>query len=616
MPDKIKILPSSISNKIAAGEVVGRPESVVKELIENSIDAGADDISVIIRDAGKTLIQIIDNGNGMSEEDAGICFLRHSTSKINVAEDLENITTLGFRGEALASIASISQVELKTKTINSELGTLIRIEGNEIIETTKINCDKGTSVSVKNLFYNTPARRNFLKSNQTEFRHIYETFIRLAISRPEIAFRFFNNEEEIFKLNKTSLNIRLQEIFTKDFSKSLISVNFGNQIINIKGFISKPNFTKKSKQDQYFFLNNRFFTNKALNFAVYSGYDDLIEKGNYPSFFLFIEIDPHKVDVNVHPSKLEVKFEDEGAVFGFIKNSIRDALRKADITFDIEFSNDSKPELSNDNLNMHELLSHKESNITKTEFDNEGRERIKTPEFSNKDEKYQGAKITSIFEAIKQTDNEKSHLENETIESNIFEHKKSETDIFNIWQYQNKYIMCQTEVGLMIIDQHAAHERILYEKALLWLESQASFSQQLLIPIKIQLTKIDYQIATVIQEELKSLGFNFKLLKNEIVEIIGLPSDVKIGDENKIFQELIDQYKEYELKLKLEKRDNLAKSFSCRGAIKSGDSLSRPEMISLIDNLFSAKLPYVCPHGRPTMIRISTEELDKRFSRT
>jgi len=611
--NKIKILSQSLSNKIAAGEVVNRPESAVKELIENSIDAKARHVTLIIRDAGKSLIQIIDNGQGMTEDDAVMSLQRHSTSKISTYEDIENILTLGFRGEALASISSVSQIELKTKTPLEDIGTLIKAEGGEVTEITKTQCETGTSISIKNLFYNTPGRRNFLKSDQTEFRHIYETFVRLAVSNPDTGFTFINNDEEVFELNPSSLRERLINIFTNQMSESLIEVDYGNELIKISGFISRPNFTKRSKQDQFFYLNKRFFVSKSLNFSVYTGYDDLIEKGDYPSFFLFIEIDPKKVDVNVHPSKMEVKFEDESAVFGFVRRAVKEALKKADLVFEVGF--DSKLDLPDSQESFH----YKQSGNTS------GYKFTGTPNYQRRDfdfpKKENTSNIHSIFEASRTP--EEIEQNNDLIspssdeQKNIFEHtKKSDSESFNVWQYQYKYVMCQTETGLMIIDQHAAHERILYEKALLWMESQSSFSQQLLIPIKLNLTKIDYHIAESLRDDLQNLGFNFILTAGENIQLTGIPSDVKIGNENKIFQELIDQYKEYELKLNLPKRDNLAKSFACRSAIKSGDRLTYQMMIGLIDNLFAAKMPYVCPHGRPTVIRITTDELDKRFSRT
>lgn len=607
MENKIKILPHTIANKIAAGEVVNRPESVVKELIENSIDAGTTEITLIVKDAGKSLIQVIDNGSGMTEEDAILSFKRHSTSKISTVEDLESISTLGFRGEALASICSISQVEMKTRRQNEDVGTLIKIEGDEVLLVNKTSCDVGTSIAIRNIFYNTPARRNFLKSDNTEFRHIYETFVKLATSNPELSFTFYNNDEKLFDLKSSSLLKRLSELFNTNFSESLIKIGAGNNVVNISGYIAKPNFTKKTKADQYFYLNKRFILSKNLNYAVYSGYDDLVEKGNYPSFFIFINLDPAKVDVNVHPSKLEVKFEDEGAMFGFIKNSVRQALRDSNITFDIGFSN------AVDVPGKETTLVHKDYSNRSSIFTIPKRESF---DFKSQEKRESTAKIHTYSEITNELfSGKETPLEPEE-KANLFEHKITETEDFNLWQFRNKYIMCQTETGLMIIDQHAAHERVLYEKATSMLDSQAAFSQQLLIPITINLSKIDYKITESLKDELKNLGFNFKMLKSDKIELTGLPSDVKIGDENKIFQDLINQYKEYELKLNLEKRDNLAKSFACRSAIKSGDKLAREEMLALIDGLFACEMPYVCPHGRPTVIRITTDELDKRFSRT
>ncbi len=604
MSSRIKILPQALYNKIAAGEVVGRPEAVVKELVENSIDAGADEISVIIKDAGKALIQVMDNGSGISEDDAVVAFQRHSTSKISTYEDLENIRTLGFRGEALASIAAISQIEMKTRTIETEIGTLVRIDGNEVTEVSAASTDKGTSIAVKNLFYNTPGRRNFLKSNTTEYRHIYDTFIRQAISNPDIAFKLYNNDELIFSLKKQDLHGRIHALYNEEFAESLIEVKSEGGLIKAFGYISKPGFIRKSKQDQFFFLNNRYFTSKNLNFAVYSGYDDLIEKGAYPSFFIFIEIDPLKVDVNVHPSKLEVKFEDEGAVFGFIRKMISDSLRKSGITFDIGFSNKLPLE------NSPETLEHRENR----QFT--GGERG----FSFSPAPKDTSKIHSIFEASKREIPEPESDFTDLIpqeKSGVIEHEKKDTEEkFSVWQFQNKYIMCETANGLMIIDQHAAHERILYEKALARLNSRSSFSQQLLMSINVQLTKVDYNLASSLQEEIHNLGFELKFSANDVVEITGIPADVKPGNEKNILQEIIDQYKEYEVSLHLEKRDNLAKSFSCRNAVKTGERLQTQEMLSLIDNLFACQMPYVCPHGRPTVIRLTTEELDKRFSRT
>lgn len=598
---KIKILPEAVANRIAAGEVVSRPESVVKELIENSIDAGASKITLIIKDAGKSLIQVIDNGSGMVKDDAILCFQRHSTSKIYDFKDLDGIKTLGFRGEALASICSVSQIELKTKTENAEVGSYVRIEGNDLIEVSEVSMDKGTNIAVKNLFYNTPARRNFLKSNQTEFKHIYDTFVRFAISYPETQFIFYNNDAQLFNLKPTNTIERIKEIYTEEVANNIIPIESKNPIISITGYISKPNFVKKTRDNQFIFLNRRYIINKNINFAIYNSYEHLIEKGNFPSYFVFIDIDPMKVDVNVHPSKLEVKFEDEPAIFNFIRNAVKNALKEADLTFEIGFEDKGNLFDTTDKI-VHKISTKK--SVSNSPF------RIIELE---KETRLDNNKKPFVDDLETETELETSTGQ----QSNIFEHKnKTESEQFTVWQLHNKYIICQTETGLMIIDQHAAHERILYEKAYEMLNSKANFSQQLLIPIQIKLSKIDYQIALYLKDELKSLGFNFNVIDDATLELTGVPNDVKTGEENKILQELIEQYKEYELKLNLEKRDNLAKSFACKGAIKSGDKLTQQEMLNLIDSLFLTSTPYVCPHGRPTILRINIEELDKRFNRT
>ena len=617
MPNQIKILPQFIANRIAAGEVVGRPEAVVKELIENSIDAGANSLQLIIRDAGKSLIQVVDNGSGMNEDDAILSFQRHATSKISEADDLEHITTLGFRGEALASIAAVAQVELKTRRADDELGTLIKNHGSEIVEHTKIQAEKGTSIAVRNLFYNTPARRNFLKTNQTEFRHIYETFTRLAIANFGCAFSFINEDEEIFDLPSQSLIERLTSIFGKEAGENLLEVDHTNELLSLKGYISKPSFTKKNKQDQNLYLNNRYVVSKALSFAVHSAYEDLVDKGDYPNFFLFLKLDPAKFDINVHPSKLEVKFEEERALFSFIRRGVWNTLEKNDLIVKVKIPETTGFDIAQ-NKPVYNTNIFKSTNFTgkvpqaggftfKKHEDAPGEQTVIHEMF--------GKNSNSAFEF---TDEGIPHQVKTPLEEKMY--KEPDTDSLvsknEIWQFQRKYIMYQLESTLMIIDQHAAHERILYEQAIERLNSNANLTQQLLIPIYIELNPVDYEVARTIEAELGSLGFEIELQSKRKVKIKGIPSDVRIGDEGKILQELIDQYKEYDIKLNLEKRDNLAKSYACKHAIKAGDYLSEGEMLNLIDKLFSVKMPYVCPHGRPTIVKLSMDELDKMFYRT
>lgn len=609
MPSIIKILPQFIANRIAAGEVVGRPEAVVKELIENSIDAKATNIQIIIRDAGKQMIQVVDNGTGMNEDDALMSFQRHATSKITEAEDLERIKTLGFRGEALASIAAVAQVELKTRTENDELGTLIKNQGSEITEHTKTQCEQGTSITVRNLFYNTPARRNFLKTNQTEFKHIYETFIKLAIANHNVSFTFINEDEEVFNLPATDLQNRLTQIYGAETAGNLIEVDYTTELISLKGFISKPSFAKKNKQDQFLFLNKRYVYSKALSFAVHTAYEDLIEKGDYPNFFLFITLDPVKFDVNVHPSKLEVKFEDERAVFGFVRKGVRGTLDKNDLIVSVKLDNPVEEYKHTPNIISSSSFSQKNYNASML--------------FKKHNPPPNGGGVIHEMFSEAGQKNSDTPAESDIPAYDVLAgkiHKHQDTDSLvsknEIWQFQRKYIMYQLDSTLMIIDQHAAHERILYEQALDRLNSNANLSQQLLIPIYIELNAVDYEIAKSLEKELKALGFDIEMQSKRRIKIKGIPSDVRIGDEAKILQELVDEYKENDVKLNLEKRDNLAKSYGCKHAIKAGDPLSESEMLNLIDKLFLVKMPYVCPHGRPTIVKISMDELDKMFART
>lgn len=626
-------MPQFIANRIAAGEVVGRPEAVVKELIENSVDAGAKNIQLIIKDAGKSLIRIIDDGSGMNEDDALMSFQRHATSKIKTADDLENIKTLGFRGEALASIAAVAQVEMLTRAEGDELGTMLKNYGNEIVEHTKEQSETGTSITVKNLFYNTPARRNFLKSNQTEFRHIYDTFQRLAIANHSVGFLFINEDEVLFDLKPADLQNRLMQIYGIKFAELLIEVDHSTELISLKGFISKPSFTKKNKQDQNLYLNNRYVTSKSLSFAVHMAYEDLIEKGDYPNFFLFLTLDPRVFDVNVHPSKLEVKFEDERAIFGFIRKGVWNTLEKNDLIVRVNLDSSKQTGFT---------LQKKESNILsansflKRSDYGTGLEFTKHSSYENTSGKIHelfakqhdnsggGSKeienvrepeSDDIIDPVAESD---TRIENE---KNEHVHDSAGQDIDNliskneIWQFQRKYIMYQMENTLMIIDQHAAHERILYEQALDRLNSHANLSQQLLMPIYIELNPVDYEVAKSIEKELQALGFDIELQSKRKVKMKGIPSDVRIGNEAKILQELIDEFKENDVKLNLEKRDNLAKTYGCKHAIKAGDALNESEMLNLIDKLFSVKMPYVCPHGRPTIVKVSMDELDKMFAR-
>ncbi|CUS79041.1 DNA mismatch repair protein MutL [Candidatus Kryptonium thompsonii] len=596
---QIRILPEEIASKIAAGEVIQRPESVVKELIENSIDAGAKNITVILKDAGKTLVQVIDDGCGMSEDDAVLAFERHATSKIRTYEDLENIQTLGFRGEALASIAAVSKVEMKTRTPEDELATLVKIEGGKLIEVSKTSHPPGTSIAVKNLFFNTPARRNFLKSNYTEFKHAYEAFIRFAIAYPDISFELISDDEPISKFEATDFETRIKQIFGDEFFETLIPVSEKTEYISIYGFISKPEFSKKTKADQFVFLNRRYIINRSINHAVYNAYEHLLEKGNFPSFILMISINPRHVDVNVHPSKLEVKFDDEQGIYNFVRAVVKHSLAKFNLIPEVEIEPTG------------EIKLRPSSNL------------IEKP--TQQKQQFSLDLLTSTFpEAIIGTRVEKDIKKIEKISKEIqseisqtVDKTDTSTEGISFMQIHNKYIIAQIKTGIMIIDQHVAHERILYERALDSLNSNTPFTQQLLFPQTIELTPADMAIVKELKDYLEALGFDLRIFGKNTVILYGVPPEVKQGSEKTILQEIIELYKENSnVEPNLSARENLAKAFACKTAIKAGNKLTLEEIQVLIDQLFLTRNPYVCPHGRPIIIKISIEELDKRFGRT
>lgn len=606
--NKIQILPESVASKIAAGEVVQRPESVVKELLENSIDAKSTHITLIIKEAGKNFIQVIDDGIGMHEEDAKIAFHRHSTSKIRNFEDLSRITTLGFRGEALYSISSVSRVELKTKTRDAELGVHIIVEGGKLIEEKSVNCETGTNITVKNLFYNVPARRNFLKSNATEFKHIFDTFQRISLSYLDIRFTFIDDDKLVFDLPPSSLEKRLQYFLGESFIDTVLPVQFQHGGITVSGFIGAPHFAKKNKGQQFLYLNNRFVINRSISHAVYRGYENLIEKGEYPFYLLFITIDPQQIDVNVHPSKLEIKFEDENLVYSIVYKAIREALTQSDISPKIELQDlddiHTKTRFKNPFVEPNSFIAREIYGVnpnTKASVDLESNN-------SNS-----GDNIGLIYsygvDIIQKT---KKIIETFSFES---DDEKIESTR-QVWQLHNKYILTPIKNGLMIIDQHVAHERILYEKAIERIENSISFSQQLLFPETLELSPADFQLIMELESYLSKLGFDFRQIGKSSIIIEGIPQDVKIGKEKEILLEILELYREFSTLSITNEKDNLAKSYACKSAIKAGDPLTEKEMLSLIDNLFATKLPYVCPHGRPVFIKLTIDELDRRFGRT
>lgn len=611
---KIKILPENLANKIAAGEVVQRPESVVKELLENAIDADAKNIEVIIKQAGKSLIQVRDDGSGMTEDDAKLCIQKHATSKIHVYKDLESIKTLGFRGEALSSIASVSQFEIKTETRDEEIGTLLKIESENQVTIEKTSASKGTCVSVKNLFYNTPARRKFLKTDGTELKHIIDTFNKSALCNPEISFKFYNNESPVFDYPSSSFEERLKQVFADNILDGVIPVNEETEYITLNGFIGKPAMLTKSKGDQYLFLNKRYVVSKQINHAVFNAYENILEKGDYPFFVLFLSIDPSKIDVNIHPSKLEVKFDDERDVYHFVMAVIKKSLGMFDLvpvmTFE-EKDNEEKLRFNPFNKTSVGDFSDRPSFIDR-------RERVPVTDkeidlvFGSLTSDIQKKEKASDIQSFLDEDENEIFSDNKSVESKV---KGPEETTF-ITQLHNKYIISQIKSGLMIIDQHVAHERILYEKVLNRLEANMPFSQHLLFPLTIQFDPGSYEILKELNPLLNRLGFQLKFFIKNTVIVEGVPEDIKSGSEERILREFIQEYSLNQREKKLEQRDNIAKSYSCKAAIKTGDKLSEKEMHLLIDQLFATSMPYVCPHGRPIIIKISLDEFDRRFGRT
>lgn len=609
MSSRIKILPESIANKIAAGEVVQRPESVVKELLENAVDANSTSIELIVKQAGKSLIQVCDDGSGMTEEEVLLSIRKHATSKISSMEDLESIKTLGFRGEALSSIAAVCQLEIKTETRESEIGTYLKLETENEIVTEKVSAPKGTCVSVKNIFYNIPARRKFLKSDTTELKHIIDTFNRIALAHPEISFKFYNSDNLVFDYKAGTLEERIEHVFADNMLDALIPVSEETDYLSIKGYIGKPSIFKKSRGEQFLFLNNRYVINKNINHAVFTAFENILEKGDYPFFILFITLDPKKVDVNIHPSKLEVKFDDEKDIYNFVLSVIRKSIGTHDLVPTMSFT---------DSDNGKEKLSFNPFQNTRT---NDFTDR---PDFGNRERRERttvtdeeidlvfGDLTKNIMPSVSSSSSSSYEKNEKTIEHSA----SNDGETTFLIQLHNKYILTQIKSGLMIIDQHVAHERILYEKALSRLEANLPFSQQLLFPIKIQFDLASYEILKELDPMISKLGFKIKYLAKSYVQIEGVPDDIKSGSEEKLLREFISEYITNQKEKVLEEKDNVAKSYSCKAAIKAGDKLSEKEMRLLIDQLFATSMPYVCPHGRPIVIKISLEEFDRRFGRT
>jgi DNA mismatch repair protein MutL len=609
--DIIRLLPDNIANQIAAGEVIQRPASAVKELLENSIDAGATHIKLVVKQAGKSLLQVIDNGCGMSETDARMCFEKHATSKIRAAEDLFNIRTMGFRGEAMASIAAIAQVEMKTRPHDSQLGTLIEMEGMKVLKQEPCQTPEGTSIAVKNLFFNVPARRNFLKSDPVELKNIIEEFQRVALAHPKMGFQLFSNDYEMYHLKPGNLKQRIVQLFGDNYAEKIVPVEEQSYALKVYGFVGKPEFSKKTRGEQYVFVNNRFIKSPYLNHAVTNAFDQMLPRENFPFYVLFLDIDPAKIDVNVHPAKHEIKFDDEKLVYTFVNLGVKHALGAYSVSPTLDFNQET-------HLNTAGTFDQQPRTwleITQHTLQQKEAKKFAPPSNFEPLTKREENNANNWQKAFQTTDNRQQTTENTT--SSVTSHRSSDSDItkeaFVPVQIHRRYIVSQIKSGFILIDQQAAHERILFERYLKLLEKKRHDSQRQLFPQSFELSVTDAQILKEIMPEINNLGFDIQEFGKNSFVIHGFPADILQGDERKMIEELVEQFKMNASVTKLNKRDNLAKSLAYSSAIKSGRVLSVEEMRTMIDELFACENAYTAPNGRFTFITLSTDELEKRF---
>lgn len=613
MVDIIQLLPDHVANQIAAGEVVQRPASVVKELLENAIDAKATHIKLLIKDAGKTLIQVIDDGTGMSTTDARLCFERHATSKIKTSEDLFQLHTKGFRGEALASIAAVAQVELKTKTEQNDIGTALKIEGSEVLQQEAAVTPNGTSIAVKNLFFNVPARRNFLKSNSVETRHIIDELHRVALAHPNIAFVMLNNGSEVFNLPASNLRQRIVGIFGTKSNEKLVPIEETTDVVAIRGFVVKPQFSKKSRGDQFFFVNDRFIKNSYLHHAVNSAFEGLLKDGALPGYFLFLNVAPTSIDINIHPTKTEIKFEDEHTIYAMLRASIKHSLGQFNIAPILDFERDNTLDTPYD-------LHKKQPKLPEIEVDrdfNPFKENSKrtTPSFKKQQASWESLySDTQTSEDFPKAFVNNIEVESEEVSSSLFSSDDSERAGLT-FQINNKYIITSIKDGLLAIYQQAAHERVLYEEFLKSMTVKEGVSQQLLFPLEVHLEPSEIDLIREVKEQLENTGFVFDDIQKETLIITGVPVMVKDSDVAPLLEHLIAGLKEDIPETSFSQNDLLAKSMAQRLSVKSGTPLLQEQQEHLVNSLFACKEPSLSPNNKPTFIRIDANELDKKFNR-
>ena len=620
MPDIIQLLPDNIANQIAAGEVIQRPASAVKELLENAVDAGATEIKLIVNDAGKALIQVIDNGKGMSGTDARMSFERHATSKIKNIDDLFHIKTMGFRGEALASIAAVSQVELKTKKETEPIGSYIEIENSLVKKQEPIAWQQGTSIAMKNLFFNVPARRNFLKSNLSELRHVMDEFIRVAMAFPEIFFSFTSNGQQVFHLEKGTLKQRIVQILGHSYNAKLVSVQEQTDYMDIYGFVGKPETAKKTRGDQFFFVNNRFIKSAYLNHALMNAFSEMIAKDSFPMYALFIDLDPAHVDINVHPTKQEIKFDDEKIVYAFVQSAVKHALAQFSITPALDFELDASIQKL-DAVNK-PFTEEKKSAAASSSLYNTFTQKHQSHFIEKKsDLKEWGGEIKKRFEpgalSHEQTQFEKNDLSaviNKEDYSPFTIHHSPFT-IHDLIQLHHTYIVAQNDKGFILIHQQNAHERILYERIIKAVDGRFIAIQQSLFPLTIELNAADNVVLNELLPDLHYLGYHLEPFGSNTFVIQGTPADVLQGNEKTAIEKMLEQYKNFSNDLKYTKREKLLRSLAWQQAIKAGTALTQKEMKSLTEDLFTCGMPNITPNGKPTYTEFKKNDLNKMFGR-
>lgn len=608
MPDIIQLLPDNIANQIAAGEVIQRPASAVKELLENAVDAGATEIKLLVNDAGKALIQVIDNGKGMSDTDARMAFERHATSKIRNINDLFHINTMGFRGEALASIAAVAQVELKTKRQEDASGVYIEIENSIVQKQEPIGMEEGTSIAMKNLFFNVPARRNFLKSNPSELRHIIDEFIRVSMSFPQIFFSLSSNGQEVFHLQKGNLKQRIVQLLGNNYAAKLVSVQEQTDYVNITGFVGKPETAKKTRGDQYFFVNNRFIKSAYLNHAVMKAFSEMIPKDSFPMYALFIDLDPTHIDINVHPTKQEIKFDDERIIYAFVESAVKHSLAQFSITPSLDFELDGS---------IQQLDA-----VSKPSTDNTSSRNVAAlmNTFSQKNQAHFVEKKSELkhWRDVYEPTGSKENSESFSAQKDIVEKPSffpSAQQQYKPLQIQLSYIAVQDEQGYLLIHQQNAHERILYERFSKAVEGSPIPTQQSLFPVQIELSAQDAIILAELLPDLHQLGYNLVAFGKNSFAIQGAPSGLQEGNEKTAIEKMLDQYKHFSNDLKYSKREKLLRSLALQQSIKASVFLTDKEMENLCIDLFACSIPNATPTGKPTYMSFKKAELDKMFGR-